>query len=425
MKRLILGLAILVGGGVFSATAQTPPLPEIVSVPKTAAAAASLPALGLDLLADWDGRIYIVAEPRDLALLKSRGIAFRYDTWSFAPAVPRPRGQGGPIGAFHTGLQLERDLLDLQAEYPGLAKVFNLGTSLENRPIYALKISDNVALDEDEAETLFLGCHHAREWISVDVPLRLARRLAEGYASNPDIRRRVDASEIWIVPLVNPDGLEYTIQTYRWWRKNRRANADGSFGVDLNRNYGYMWGIDDEGSSPAPSSEIYRGTGPFSEPETRIVHDLCRARSFLAVVSYHSFGQLILYPWGWTARPSPRHAADHALAARMAALIRVVNGQEYVPESASTLYLTNGDTIDYVAGTLGIPAFTIELPPLDLSAGGFMNAEKDIASVSAENLPAMLFLIDDARNRHVPSGNPAEPERPDGPPKGRSPARRE
>jgi murein tripeptide amidase MpaA len=223
----------------------------------------------------------------------------------------------------------------------------------------------------------------------------MGKYLAENYALDPDVRRLVDAAAIWIVPLVNPDGLEYSIQTYRYWRKNRRDNGGGSFGVDLNRNYGYAWGVDDLGSSPSPDSDIFRGAAAFSEPEVKAVRDFFLSRNIGALITYHSFAQSIVYPWGYTTQPAKDDAAMSAIAARMAALIQAVNGRTYsYGESSRDMYLTNGDLTDWAYAVAGIPAFTIELPPADELHGGFFNAEADIASIFAENRPAMLYLID-------------------------------
>ncbi len=223
----------------------------------------------------------------------------------------------------------------------------------------------------------------------------MGKYLVGNYALDSQVRGLVDAAAIWIVPLVNPDGLEYSIQSYRYWRKNRRDNGDGSFGIDINRNYGYQWGADNDGSSPYPDSEIYRGSAAFSEPETRAVRDFFLSRNIRALISYHSFSQTIMYPWGYTLQPAEKDAAMSAIAARMAALIQAVNGRTYLyGESSRELYLTNGDLTDWAYGTAGIPAYTIELPPADEIHGGFFNAEADIASIFSENLPAMLDLID-------------------------------
>ena len=378
---------------------------EIVSVEITPRLSAKLRPLSLDRLFEWEGRIFILASQKDLRSLDRNGIPYFIESFKF-PALAGGASilQGGLNGDYHSYVELEADLQALERAYPQIARLYTIGLTLENRKIYALKISDNVGLDEAEAEILFLGCHHAREWISVEVPFLLARHLLENYASDPAVRRLVDRSELWLVPLVNPDGLEYTTHFYRYWRKNRRLNADGSFGVDLNRNYDYAWGFDDQGSSPEPASEIYRGTAPFSEPEAQAVRDLFEGRHFRALISYHSYAQVILYPWGYTTALTDQEPLHRTLAAEMSALMEAVNGRVYAfGPSAVSSYLTNGDTTDWVFGISGIPAFTIELPPIDQLGGGFFNAEKDIAPIFKENLPAALFLIDWAISDHSAS----------------------
>lgn len=373
-------------------------LAEIVSVELAPGRTDCLRLLGLDLLFEWEGRVYILLSRQETRVLERNGIPFLLESHKFPALYPQATHlhlQGGINGDYHSYAELEADLQSLERAFPGLARLSTIGTSLENRNIYALKISDNVSLDEDETEVLFLGCHHAREWISVDVPFLLARFLLENYASDAGIRRAVDQSEVWIVPLVNPDGLEYSIRFYRYWRKNRRFNADGSFGVDLNRNYGYNWGYDDRGSSPNPSSDVYRGAEPFSEPETRAVRDFFFERDFRALVSYHSYSQVILYPWGFTTAPTDKDGLLESLAASMSNLMQPANGRAYgFGRAGDSFYLTNGDTTDWAFGVAGIPAFTIELPPVDQLGGAFFNAEQDIEPIFRENLPAALYLID-------------------------------
>lgn len=349
---------------------------------------------GLDLLYEKDGRVYAVVTPEDIASLVSRGVAFTIETARFAPSAGRTASAAGGLnGAFHSAYELDTELRLLAAAHPQIVRLREIGTSLEGRPIQALKISDNPGLDEGEPAVLFLGCHHAREWISVEVPLLLARHLLENYALDPEVRSLVDRGEIWIVPLVNPDGLEYSIHVYRYWRKNRRANSDGTFGVDLNRNYGYQWGYDNVGSSPVPGSAVYRGSAPFSEPETEAVRRLFLSRDFRAMVSFHSFSQLILYPWGYVDLPTAKEAELSTLAQTMSALMAAVRGAVYVPGRASaSLYTTNGDTADWTFGVSGVPSFTVELPPEDTAGGGFFNAEAEIEAIFRENLPAMLYL---------------------------------
>ncbi len=366
----------------------------------------ALAAMQADILKAASGRVHIVATGADLGRLTAQGVAFAVETAMFAPARPVATSAAGGInGEFHSYRELESDLKALESAHPGTVKVSSIGTSLEGRNIYALKIGDAAKRDGGEAGVLILGCHHAREWISVDVPLLLARYLAENAVSDPAVAGLLARGEIWIVPLVNPDGLEYSIDVYRYWRKNRRANPDGSFGVDLNRNYGYMWGLDDAGSSPSPLSETYRGPSAFSEPETRAVRDLFLSRDFRAVISYHSFSQTILYPWGYADVATDKDDLLREIGLEMAGLIEAVNGRAYFcGRSAASLYVTNGDTTDWTFAATGVPSYTIELPPVDIERGGFFNAGEEIEGIFRENLPAMLALARKAVLSPGPAG---------------------
>ncbi|MFQ5642004.1 MAG: M14 family metallopeptidase [bacterium] len=293
-------------------------------------------------------------------------------------------------GLYHTYEEIEKELSDLQTGFPQIAKVFNIGESVEGRKIWAIKISDNVNEEEDEAEILFLGGYHAREWIATDVPFRLAKHLIENYSSDASIQNLVDNGEIWIVPMVNPDGHQHSVVSDRLWRKNRRNNGDGTFGVDLNRNHSYEWG--GPGSSGDTFSEIYRGPGPDSEPETKAVRDLANQHNFLAMISYHNYSQLVLYPWGHTNDAAPDAPLMDQLAITMADNILSVHGKSYTPEQSSELYLASGDATDWLYGETRVPSFTIELRPTS-SNPGFQLPESEIQPTFEENLPAALFLI--------------------------------
>jgi len=385
--------------------AQNYDLTEIISIENSHINREKIKYLHLDLLMEKGGRIYIVADSEVMSELNGQSIPFILETHDFSPDNQLDISiQGGANGDFHSYVELERDLLDLENTFPDLAKVYDIGDSLENRNIYALKISDNVLSDEDEAETLFLGCHHAREWISVEVPFLLGKYLLENYHQDVFIQNLVDQSEIWIVPLVNPDGLEYSIHFYRYWRKNRRDNGDGTYGVDLNRNYGYQWGYDNNGSSPNTSSDIYRGTAPFSEPESLAIRDFSAQHHFSSLVSYHSYSQVILYPWGYTSLPTDQEVLLNVLAANMSQRMQTVNNRYYsFGQGSGSLYTTNGDTTDWSFGTYGIPSFTLELPPSSAQLGEFFNAEEDIQPIFQENLQAALYLIEwAAQNKPLP-----------------------
>jgi murein tripeptide amidase MpaA len=366
--------------------------------------------MDLDFLMEWENKIYIVANFNDFPQLHEENVPYTLETFNFFPFKHTRRTlQGGVNGAYHSYRELEQDLFALEDSYPNLAKVSVIGESLEGRNIYALKISDNVNNDEAEAEVLFTGCHHAREWISVEIPFLLGSYLLENYASDPQVQNLVNQSEIWIVPLVNPDGLYYSIHFYRYWRKNRRNNGDGTYGIDLNRNYGYQWGYDNTGSTPYTFSETYRGPSAFSEPETQAIRNLFAQRNFNALISYHSYSQVILYPWGYMDQPSADDLLLEQIATDMSTRIQSVNGNIYgYMQSGESFYLTNGDTTDWSYGVYGIPSFTIELPPADRLQGQFFNAEEDIQSIFNDNLPAMFYLVDWAVQNSSPPGGSSE-----------------
>jgi len=293
-------------------------------------------------------------------------------------------------GLYHTYSELESELRSLTKDHSSIAELSSIGRSHEGRELWALKISDQVELDETEPVVVFLGAHHAREWISVDVPLLIAKYLIEKYGVDSTITHLIDQAVIWVIPMVNPDGHQYSVLMDRLWRKNRRNNGDGSFGVDLNRNYGYQWG--GPGSSGDTFSEIYRGPSPFSEPETQAVRTFLEHQSPQALISYHSYSQLVLYPWGYTSQPAPDKALLDSLAVSLAYQIQSVHGKKYTPGQSSTLYLASGDTTDWLYALFGVPAFTIELRPGSYNPG-FELPESEIQPTFEENLPAALSLI--------------------------------
>ena len=200
--------------------------------------------------------------------------------------------------------QVVAEMQRIATEYPTIAKLYNLGTTYENRTIWALKISEKANLDRTVPRVLYCGEHHAREWISVEVPLRLADYIVSSYATDQTMQLRLNQAEIWVVPMVNPDGYAYSWGSgHRNWRKNRKPVGSGCYGVDDNRNYGYHWG--QSGSSGSPCNETYRGTSAFSEKETQAIRDLMLARQFYSLLSFHNYEQLVMWPWGYTTSAPP------------------------------------------------------------------------------------------------------------------------
>jgi len=245
--------------------------------------------------------------------------------------------------------------------------VYDIGDSWEktqgiaDRDILALKISDNVTVDEDEPEVLVMGLVHAREWITSEIALELVKWLMEGYGTAPWPTWLVDNREIWIIPVVNPDGLDYALNYDEMWRKNRHLNPDLTYGVDLNRNFNGScngdplgaWG--GAGSSTLPSSELYCGPEPFSEPETQALRDFVLQHNFSIALDFQSYGNLVLWPWGYTTNAT----ADGADLSRIGSELAAEAG--YAAEQSVMLYPTTGDSIDWMYGAAGVYPFTVEV----------------------------------------------------------------
>ena len=331
----------------------------------------------------------------------------------FGVVVAVPLGaQDIDFSAYHTPAQVAFETERLQTRFPALAALDTIGTSVEGRPITALKISDNVATDEaDEGDVIFVAAHHAREWISVEMALYLAEHLLKSYGTDPELTADMDALEIWVVPVVNPDGFTYSAASpsNRLWRKNRRPNGDGTFGVDLNRNWGYEWGHS-SGSSGSTMTDLYRGPWAFSEPETVAIRDLVSSVDNLkAFVTYHSFSELILAPWAYTAADAPGEPIHGSHQDRAITRIAAVHGHTYGTDLG---YLASGEATDYLWGETRTVAFTPELrPDRDVASGwscpgpprycGFAPPASEIVPNNEENLPMALALIHDAAGREA------------------------
>ncbi|GLY02486.1 carboxypeptidase T [Actinoplanes sp. NBRC 101535] len=288
------------------------------------------------------------------------------------------------------------------AAYPAIARKQVLGTSYEGRQIVAVKISDNVATDESEPEVLYDAAHHAREHLTVEQALYLLTQYTSLYASDTRIKSIVDSREIWIIPLVNPDGAEYDVATgsYRSWRKNRQPNSGSSYvGTDLNRNYGYLWGCCG-GSSGAPSSATYRGPSAFSAPETQVIRNFVNSRvvggvqQIKTAIDFHSYSQLVLWPFGHTtANTTTGMTADqYSVFSTFGTQLAATNG--YTPEQSSDLYITDGDSLDWLWGTHKIFAYTFELYPGSASGGGFYPPASVIPAQTARNREAALRVAE-------------------------------
>ncbi len=332
------------------------------------------------------------------------------------PSVTRlldlPPGGGGTPRDGETTLSYDRYhspqegvafMQDLAAAFPDFVQMVDIGDTNEGRDIWALKITDGVMLppEPDEERILFTGVTHAREWATHEMMLYMAEYLTSRYGQDPLVTHLVDNSVIWLVPVVNPDGFEYSWSDYRMWRKNR-ASLGGStcVGVDINRNYAYGWG--GSGSSGDPCSSTYRGPEPASEPETQAIQSLLASEKPVIALSYHTYSQLLLYAWGWTEMVTPEsYSSARAIGRKYADLVEHVHGQSYIPGQGSyAIYVTSGAFDDHAYGAEGVLGFTPELRPASWSLGGFALPEDEILPNNEENMAAALWLMLNVADAH-------------------------
>jgi len=274
----------------------------------------------------------------------------------------------GSLGGYQSYAEMLAVLDDMAAKFPHLVKprahVSDTILTHEGRPLWYVKISDDPLLEENEPQVLYTALHHAREPGSMSQMLFFMWYLLENYDSRPEVRYLLDNEELYFIPCVNPDGVLFNEaiepQGGGLWRKNRRDNGDGTFGVDLNRNYGYQWGITDQGSSPDPATDVYRGPAPFSEPESRMVRDFCREHNFTFAHNYHTHGNLLIYPWAYNAT-----LADSTFF-KFAQIFTKENRYKAGITFETVGYAVNGSSEDWMHAERGIYGYTPEV-----GRGGF------------------------------------------------------
>ena len=359
---------------------------------------------------------------------------------------------------YHNYTEIVNILLELNATYPNIVDVFPIGGSRQNRTIYCLRLT-NESITDPKPAILFVGYHHAREPISAELALYFAVYAATNHGQNETITYMLNNTEIYVVVALNPDGFEAVAQN-DWQRKNANQidedgdglvdedspedeDGDGRIeylwnyqygyivrwegwdndgdgengedwigGVDLNRNYGYAWNSSTGGSTD-PASEVYKGSAPFSEPETKALRDLVMQYDFRYAVSFHSGADVILYPWGYTQNPTPDDEKFQQLASNMSALV----GSPY--EQISEMYLTSGVWDDWMYGNQSVYAFTFELfkndsawiyesgpEPYTIWVGGvfeyFNPPTSRILETVQRWMPALFYTIDKAIEEYLP-----------------------
>ncbi|MEW2571559.1 M14 family zinc carboxypeptidase [Streptomyces sp. NPDC047070] len=322
---------------------------------------------------------------------------------------------------------LKEEIVRTGQQNPNLTKVVSIGKTLQGQDILALKLSKGAKKTKDGAKpsVLYMSNQHAREWITPEMTRRLLHHYLDNYGKDRRITKLVDSTELWFVLSANPDGYDWTFKPEgdRQWRKNLRdVNGDGALtvgdGVDLNRNFAYKWGYDDEGSSPYPTSQTYRGASAGSEPETKAIDSFEKRIGFDYGINYHSAAELLLYGVGWqVATPSP----DDVLYKSLAGTPENSAIPGYRPQVSSELYTTNGEADGHASNVNGTAMFTPEMSTCQTvsnlypddpwnaadcaSVFTFPDDEKLIQEEFVKNIPFALSVAESAATPDQPKSS--------------------
>ncbi|XP_020637526.3 mast cell carboxypeptidase A isoform X1 [Pogona vitticeps] len=277
----------------------------------------------------------------------------------------------------------------IEKRNPALVSRIHIGNTFENRPMYLLKVGKQ----SDAKKAIFIDCGiHAREWISPAFCQWFLKKATRTYGKDTNMTYILDNMNFYILPLVNIDGYIWSWTQDRFWRKSRSNTSDSACaGVDLNRNFDVAWGTVD--ASKNPCQEIYCGTSPESEPETKAVTTFIRNHlsSIKAYLTIHSYSQMLLFPYGYTYEKTPNHDELNELAKGAAQAIASLYGKHYnYGPSAATIYPSSGCSDDW-AYKLGIKySFTFELR--DKGRYGFLLPESQIKPTCEEITLAVKFI---------------------------------
>jgi len=336
-----------------------------------------------------------------------------------ALAVPAPAAAVEVKGFeyYHTYAEVKGLIDSKVAARPNIAKRFNIGRTYQGRKIWGIKISDNVGTNENEPEILIHAQIHARERASGELAIAIIHWLTDNYGGGDALGQRVtsivNTREIFIIPVLNPDGAEFDMSGGTWhsWRKNRQPTPNGLYiGTDLNRNFGYKWGL--AGSSGKQSSKNYRGPAPFSAPEARRLRNWLAKRvvngqqTIKVALGLHSAGGLVLWPYSYTRADVPPEMTqdDHAAYVAMGRELAQRNG--YTPEQGSDLYLVSGDHDDFMYHQWGI--FTLTFEMRKGSANRYYPTQNELAKDIGNNRDAVLYYMEQADCPYRPAGLAAE-----------------
>ncbi len=408
----------------------------VVVTASTPEQVAALDALGINIACrEGLGLQQLIVPPENLGALEALNlpmVTVSEDAAAVIEAEAREitRARDDRDAAFFTTFRQNSEISafvdDLVAMAPAVATRFHVGTSLENREIYGVKVTGPGG--GPKPKVVINGCQHAREWLTPMATCWAAEQLALGYGVDSQITAILDAVEVHIIPVVNPDGYAYTYGPDRYWRKNRRANAGGTFGVDLNRNWSYEYG--GASTSTSGSSDVYKGTGPFSEPEaaslaayitsiagsTTCIGDCSPGNVCSGLrghLDIHTASALVLGAWGYsTAVTPPRAELLRAVTDEMTSAIVSAEGYPYIGGLGSDdlLYAASGIAPDWTFAEYGAMAWTYELRPNTGGLAAFSPPASEIMPANVETFAGILALLERVATPTVDIGLTMLPE---------------
>lgn len=289
------------------------------------------------------GDIEALLSPSELKLIEGLGTEINF---SFPQTL-----LAGPDKEYKSPEEIADFIQEMSGRYPEITSVKSIGKSLEGRDIWAIKISDNAKLDEKEPTILVNGMHHAREVMTPEITTDMIEYLLSNYGVDDEVTRWVDNTEIWVVPMFNVDGNNKVWEGSSMWRKNTR----GGFGVDINRNYPYGWDSC-KGSSSNQGAQDYRGEAPASEPETQAMMNLVSEIKPVMNISYHSYSEIVIYPYGCRPNRTPAEEAVEQIGSEIGKLL------DYKPGTAwELLYNADGGDIDWMYTAHQVIPFVVEV----------------------------------------------------------------
>jgi hypothetical protein len=338
---------------------------------------------GFDVTFAGPTYVEILARPADFERLAQMGLVWEPLARDLFPGARESSREGNLDFQYHTYQEMLEELQQLASDYPDICRLYDIGDA-ESRhwtwtnyshayDVWAVRISDNPDWDEPEPCIVYDGRHHAREPVTTEITLAVARYFCENYGVEPEITDVVNTTEIWCVPMVNPDGHQWVEDHDPWWRKtlwdyDQDHLVDSGEGIDPNRNYDWHW------YGGSWSDETYGGPAPWSAREVATMRDLHNQHRTALNPTFHSYGEVILYPFGYGVMPEP---AVTEIAAEYAGRVG------YSVQQSTTAH---GSSKDWIYGSLGGVSFTVE------TATEFIPTGAQMETIVAQILPGSIWL---------------------------------